>query len=342
MAAGVERHREAPQPSTAGVGLLVAAERWIEQGASGRDGKPALERTTVEFYRELLVVLSRAGEDLDLAQVTLPDFESLRDRLIAETSSRGRAVRVWNSLVRPVVAYARRRGWTGFELPKHVTVHPAEREQDPDEVFETHTPEQMRRILDLSLSKRADKSTVVARSWGRFCPLLHLLVSTGIRSSELRGLPVGAVDLEARSIRIKQRADRHGDIGSPKSKHAYRTIALPDSVALLLKEWLEARGEAPEDALVFPGQDGTALARKYLDRSMWKPLQAEAGVPVLSLHSTRHFFASRMISGGANPLELQRTLGHHDPAFTMRVYGHLFGGEEAERRRRSLAQAIMV
>jgi integrase len=40
------------------------------------------------------------------------------------------------------------------------------------------------------------------------------------------------------------------------------------------------------------------------------------------IHQLRHYFASVML-GGVSIKELARYLGHADPAFSLRVYGHL-------------------
>jgi integrase len=37
----------------------------------------------------------------------------------------------------------------------------------------------------------------------------------------------------------------------------------------------------------------------------------------------RHYYASVMLHGGVSVKELAEYLGHHDPAFTLRVYSHL-------------------
>ena len=50
-------------------------------------------------------------------------------------------------------------------------------------------------------------------------------------------------------------------------------------------------------------------------------------VPRLGFHAVRHAYASRLISAGANLKQLQVWMGHHDPAFTLKVYGHLFSDD---------------
>jgi integrase len=46
----------------------------------------------------------------------------------------------------------------------------------------------------------------------------------------------------------------------------------------------------------------------------------------------RHYYASVMLHGGVSVKELAEYLGHHDPAFTLRVYSHLIPGSHERAR----------
>jgi len=48
-----------------------------------------------------------------------------------------------------------------------------------------------------------------------------------------------------------------------------------------------------------------------------------AGVPVIRLHDTRHTTATRMLYSGTSVSATAKWLGH-DPAMTLRVYGHVY------------------
>jgi site-specific recombinase XerD len=41
------------------------------------------------------------------------------------------------------------------------------------------------------------------------------------------------------------------------------------------------------------------------------------------MHALRHLFASFMLEQGVSIKELSEYLGHHDPAFTLRIYTHM-------------------
>ena len=46
----------------------------------------------------------------------------------------------------------------------------------------------------------------------------------------------------------------------------------------------------------------------------------------------RHYYASVMLADGGSIRDLSEFLGHHDPAFTLRVYSHLMPGSHERAR----------
>src|SRR6516162_8769153 len=165
---------------------------------------------------------------------------------------------------------------------------------------------------------------------------------TGLRSSELRGLRWLDVDLKLGELHVRQRADRFGIIGKPKSKAGYRSIPLGPLVLTALREWKLA-GPKGRLGLVFPTSDGNGVA---LHNNVVRPLKAvvraagltdAAGRPKYTgPHSLRHFFASWLINppargGQGLPLKVvQQRLGHSSITMTADTYGHLFPAADDE------------
>jgi integrase len=181
---------------------------------------------------------------------------------------------------------------------------------------------------------------------GRYRPLLITMIFTGIRASEARGLRWEDVDVKKGILHVRQRADRYGALGMPKSRAGQRTIPLPPMVVNTLKEWNLACPKS-EAGLVFPNQAGNIeFHNNMLHRGLW-PTQVAAGVavatkerdeegkPVMAprypgFHALRHWYASwcinRKSEGG---LELtakavQSRMGHSSIQVTFDTYGHLF------------------
>ena len=92
---------------------------------------------------------------------------------------------------------------------------------------------------------------------GRERAALVLVVFSGMRASEIRGLRWCDVDFGGQLIRVRQRADTSGNIGSLKSASSRRDLPMPPTLANTLREWKLASGGVGE--LVFPGRDGRPL-----------------------------------------------------------------------------------
>jgi integrase len=170
---------------------------------------------------------------------------------------------------------------------------------------------------------------------GRWRPLLMTAIFTGLRASELRGLPWSNVDLKNGRIHVRQRADRYNKIGRPKSEAGERTVPLSPIALNALREWKLTCPKGPLD-LVFPNTVGNVQSIDAIVRFGLKPVQVAAGVTVCGeakyggMHALRHFYASwcinRKVDGGQElPLKVvQSRLGHSTIAMTADVYGHLF------------------
>jgi integrase len=161
-------------------------------------------------------------------------------------------------------------------------------------------------------------------------PLIATAIFTGMRVSELLGLRWSDVDLEAELpvIRVRQRADRWGKIGSPKSRAGSRDIPLPPFVVNTLKQWRVAC-PASELDLVFPGR---VQSYHTVRSSTWLPLLRKLDLPQYGFHSLRHAAASMFIAHlGWTPKRIQAVLGHASITMTYDRYGHLFEDRDNDK-----------
>jgi integrase len=174
---------------------------------------------------------------------------------------------------------------------------------------------------------------MLERATGWFRPFLVAAVFTGMRASELRGLAWGAVDLDAKTITVKQRADQWGVIGPPKSAAGSRVIPLAPMVTNVLREWKLACPKGPLD-LVFPTATGQVQRHANIVSRQFEPLQrAVFGEVRYGLHALRHFFASWCIRQGFSPKRIQTLMGHSSITMTMDRYGHWLPSEEDDQAR---------
>src|SRR5262249_16083208 len=78
---------------------------------------------------------------------------------------------------------------------------------------------------------------LIAHLTDRRRPLLLTAIFTGLRTSELFGLRWSDIDLKQAVLHVRQRADRYGQIGPPKSAAGERTVPLPPFLVNTLREW---------------------------------------------------------------------------------------------------------
>ena len=126
---------------------------------------------------------------------------------------------------------------------------------------------------------RDELRTILDKAEGRWRPLVITAIFTGMRASELRGLPWCNVDLDNAVIHVRQRADKWGTIGRPKSRAGNRDIPLTPMVVNALRQW---RDECPKGdlGLVFPNTAGNVLNHQNLVSRFWEPLQVATGMSV--------------------------------------------------------------
>jgi integrase len=167
--------------------------------------------------------------------------------------------------------------------------------------------------------------------------LVYTALFTGMRRSELLGLKWGDIDLILGQIHVS-RGLHHLKNGSyiftePKSAKSRRTIALPPTVTLLLKEhhakWkLEGLVHgvvSKDDDLVFCTTEGKPLRPNTVTRA-WSTLAKKAGVKVIRLHDARHTHASIMLKQGIHPKIVQERLGHSSIQMTLDTYSRVAPG----------------
>nr|WP_234809642.1 tyrosine-type recombinase/integrase [Mycolicibacterium tusciae] len=123
----------------------------------------------------------------------------------------------------------------------------------------------------------------------------------------------------------------HGTVtGEPKSKRSRRALPMPADVLAALRafkvqqasERLALGERYPETGFVAVNEDGSPIRPEtYSDE--FARLAKAAGVPAIRLHDVRHTAATMLLDGGTTPSATAKWLGH-DPAITLRVYGHVY------------------
>lgn len=97
------------------------------------------------------------------------------------------------------------------------------------------------------------------------------------------------------------------------------------------------------DHRVLFARKGRLLSAARWNEQAWHPAVTAAGMshsPDTGLHQLRHFYASRLIDGGASMKQVSDYMGHSSIKITADVYGHLF--EASHDRARSIIDAAFT
>ncbi|MFD2053594.1 site-specific tyrosine recombinase XerD [Mesorhizobium calcicola] len=149
----------------------------------------------------------------------------------------------------------------------------------------------------------------------RLHALVEVLYATGLRVSELVGLPVTVAQRDDRLFMVRGKGDKE------------RMVPLSAKARTAMRSWLAARAKVPafaDSPFLFPAASNSGyLSRQVFARDL-KGLAARAGIASakISPHVLRHAFASHLLQNGADLRAVQQLLGHADIS-TTQIYTHV-------------------
>lgn len=181
------------------------------------------------------------------------------------------------------------------------------------------TPEQIRQLLDSvpeGIYQASDRILFATAAW------------TGLRQGELRALRWEDVDPKARRIRVR-RSIVLGQVDTPKSARAVRSVPLTTELAAMLKQLRASAAHRGDADLVFGHpQTGEPQPRANIGRRFSSALET-AGLPERRFHDLRHSYGTAMAAAGVPMRTLQALMGHRDHATTLRYADYSPAGHEA-------------
>jgi len=132
--------------------------------------------------------------------------------------------------------------------------------------------------------KSEEITKIVANSAGRLQMACILFAATGLRVGELFALEVRHFD--GSSVRVEQSVwGNKNNVGTPKTKNAYRTVDLHPDIATLLQQYLGDR----KSGFIFQTRDGRPLNQANILRRELKPLLDELGIQRMGYHAFRRY-----------------------------------------------------
>lgn len=189
--------------------------------------------------------------------------------------------------------------------------------KDIDSTRRAFTDEELERLLvrvesEYQFTRHTAHTTSEARRWASL-----VSVVTGARSAEVCHLTKrDIVTLDNGLVCIDINED--GDGKSVKNKHSVRLVPLTDGACGLdLKSFLKWVDTQPADGPLF-GMTPSAYSSWFNSRVLTEALPDAMDV---SLHSLRHWLATRMKERGVNLVDAQGILGHSSQSITYDLYG---------------------
>jgi len=278
------RARQAPTaPAVEQAVIVDFLERaWAEQG---------LARLTLDSYRRDLEGLARWLETraITLLRAAPQDLhEYLAERSASHYAPRSNA-RLLSSL-RAFYAQQLRRGV--------ITGNPAAALASPK--LGRPLPKALSESQVEALLNAPDPTTALGL---RDRAMIELMYATGLRVSELVGLPTMAVNLRQGVLRVAGKGDKE------------RLLPMGEESQHWLERYLaESRSQLAQGKLrtsLFLGRRGEALSRQQF-WNLVKALALRAGIEPgkVSPHGLRHSFATHLLNHGADLRVLQMLLGH--------------------------------
>ncbi|HBJ0727712.1 TPA: site-specific integrase [Escherichia coli] len=206
--------------------------------------------------------------------------------------------------------------------------------KDIDSKRRAFTDEELERLLvrvesEYQFTRHTAHTTSEARRWASL-----VSVVTGARSAEVCHLTKrDIVTLDNGLVCIDINED--GDGKSVKNKHSVRLVPLTDGACGLdLKSFLEWVDMQPDEGPLF-GMTPSAYSSWFNSRVMTEALGDATDV---SLHSLRHWLATRMKERGVNLVDAQGILGHSSQSITYDLYGK---GHAVQRLAEVLKTALL-
>ncbi len=286
--------------------------RWISTFLDAQAAElGAAQNTLLAYGRDLKDVqdwLIGHGHDFDSA--TQSEIEAYLIHCDAQGLAKStRARRL--SAIKQIYRFAFEEGW---------------RADNP--AIQIASPGQDKRLPKILDEAEVERMLVAARSFGRnthdmlrdTC-LMELLYATGMRVSELVGLPVSSARGNPKMLLILGKGGKERLVPlSPPAK-----AALAAWIALRDTRQAEANDQRqPPSPYLFPSRGQSGHLTRHWFYARIKALAVDAGVSPSKVtpHTLRHAFATHLLAGGADLRSIQTMLGHADVA-TTEIYTHV-------------------
>jgi integrase len=251
-----------------------------------------------------------------------PPIESIK-RAHVNDYALARKRHVQGGTVNKDIAILRRIFWYAVDN-NWLEYNPAQRWQEfpeneaKDEYLEWGQYQTLLDALESLLKAPAAKAWRGRPHLAKFRYLIPLAYEAGGRRGEIVGLTKQDLDLEHLRVRFWSRKGRNHELKS-------RWVPMPQHLAGIMTT-LEIN---PDNAYLFPDENGTLWKSKIAFYRQWDLITKEAKMKGLNFHRLRHSYCSQLSNKGVDESTRMRLMGHVSP-ITQQRYTHI--SEERKRQ----------
>jgi len=280
------------------------AEAFLEMMAVER---AAAKNTLAAYGRDLSDAAAfLAGRGRDLADAAAEDVEAYFAALGARGAAPATAARR-RAAVRQFYRFTLTEGWRADDPSRRV-----EAPKQGRSLPKVLSREEMDRLIAAAAARDGAQGL-------RMACMVELAYASGLRVSELTGLPLAALSRDPAYLLVKGKGGKE------------RLAPLNTAARAAVKAYLEARPRfLPKgdkaNAWLFPsrGKGGRLTPRRFAQLLDEAAVDAGIDPARVSPHVLRHAFATHLLEGGADLRVVQTLLGHADIA-TTQIYTHVAG-----------------
>ncbi|HXH37373.1 MAG TPA: tyrosine recombinase XerC [Thermoanaerobaculia bacterium] len=243
--------------------------------------------------------LTLGRDQLDLKRVDHLAVRSYLAHLVRRKLSRTSAAQHLSAL-RSFFKYLMREGALEANPARSVTTPKAEK----------HLPSVLQPADVVLLLEQPDTSVTLGIRDRAF---LEVLYASGLRISELVGINIDDVELNARLIKVRGKGSKE------------RIVPFGSKANEAIRAWLAVRGELVsdiEEPALFVNYRGQRITTRSVARLFDRYVRKASLRAGISPHTMRHSFATHLLNAGADLRGIQELLGHVSLSTTQK-YTHL-------------------
>ena len=285
----------------------------------------AAYNTRQAYWRDLADVslYLRTSRNTDINAATTEDLKAYLQALSTKQHTKG--AKTAQIAVRTVA-----RRLSALRQFYRYMVSENKRTDDPTTTIES--PKQGRTLPKTLSEDEVDRLIKTAGQGGRpentrLVCLLEMLYATGLRGSELVGLPMSAMDENNTSITIAGKAGRERMV--PLSDPAQDALS---KYVAVRKHFIGTNEASTQEKWLFPSrtsESGHLTRQRFAQLLKDLARAAEVDEDRVSPHVLRHAFGTHLLSRGADLRSVQKMLGHADIA-TTQIYTHILENQKKD------------